>query len=278
MRYLAEIQDAFDSPELMDRAPGQRVGVLTAQGEELARRCRAMLEHWESWASQTHDAVGRDRDALRVGTLPGSFDLIADALTDLRRRRPELALRVVEYPDERLLEAMAQGEVDLGFGTLSAEGVPPRLTYTPLGPLPWVVIMPQEWAPRFSARLRLRDLDGVPLVVTRSGPARRRLERYFAEYGDGPLTLNPAFEVGSTPRLVEMVARGFGPALVSRFRVAFVPSNVVVRPLLDGPAPLSAGVYTRRGAALGKLARDLIATARRRFKTLSRKPTPQRAS
>jgi DNA-binding transcriptional LysR family regulator len=270
LRILEEIREAFDAPELLQRAPGQRVGVLTPEGEVLARRARTLVEVWEQWLVATHDALEQSRDAVRVGTLPGSFDLIADLLTELRVRRPDLPMRVVEYPDERLVEAMEGGAVDLGFGTLGPEGVPPRLEFETLGPLPWSVILPASMADAFPKRLRLSDLDGVPLVVTRGGPARRRLERYFEEYESGPIVLDPAFEVGSTPRMVEMVGRGFGPALVSRFRLAFLPENVLVRPLLDGPAPLQAGVFTRRGAVLTPAAKELLRTARRRFTELSR--------
>jgi DNA-binding transcriptional LysR family regulator len=67
-----------------------------------------------------------------------------------------------------------------------------------------------------------------------------------------------------------MVARGFGPALVSRFRVGFAPRNVVALPLLDGPAPLVAGVFTRRGAVLPEAARTLIDQARERFAALTK--------
>jgi DNA-binding transcriptional LysR family regulator len=117
--------------------------------------------------------------------------------------------------------------------------------------------------------MRLEDLDGVPLVVTRAGPARARLEREFAHYAAGPLVLNAAFQVGSTPRVVEMVARGFGPAIVSRFRLAFLPEGVEVRPLVDGPAPLTAGVFTRAGTRLGWAAKKLLGAAQTRFAELA---------
>lgn len=276
LRWLAELREAFGAPELLERAPGQRRGVLTSEGEELARRARAMIEAWERWCIGTHDALEQSRGAVRVGTLPGSFDLIADLLTDLRTRRPEVALRIVEYPDERLVDALEQGEVDVGFGTLDPARLPGRVDFEPFGRLAWAVILPRAMKDRFPRRLRLRDLDNVPLVVTRGGPARARLERYFAEYDEGPLVLNPAFEVGSTPRMVEMVARGFGPAIVSRFRLAFIPPEVEARPLLDGPAPLIAGAFTRRGATLPPAGRELVAAARSHFRALNRAGENQR--
>ncbi len=268
-RVLETLERAYDAPELLQRAPGQRHGVLTPAGQELARRARVLLRSWSRWQASTRDALQRMRQSLRLGTLAGSFDLLADILVELRRAWPDLALQVAEYPDDRLLDAVDAGQVDLGFGTLDPLGVPPRLRFESLGPLPWAVIVPRSWGGTLPERVRLRDLDGVPLVVTRVGPARERLEREFAQYRTGPLVLNAAFEVGSTPRVVEMVARGFGPAVVSRFRLSFLPPDVEVRPLRDGPAPLMAGVFSRRDAHPTQVTAELVDRARRRFRTLS---------
>lgn len=269
LRVLETLQRAYDAPELLQRARGQRHGVLTPAGQELARRARVMLRSWARWQQVTRDALQRMRRSLRLGTLAGSFDLLADILVELRRAWPDLALQVVEYPDDRLLDAVDAGHVELGFGTLDPQGVPPRLQFESLGPLPWAVIVPRSWGDRLPASVRLRDLDGVPLVVTRVGPARERLEREFAQYRTGPLVLHAAFEVGSTPRVVEMVARGFGPAVVSRFRLSFLPPDVEVRPLRDGPAPLMAGVFSRRDAHPTPATTELVDRARRRFRALS---------
>jgi len=274
MRVLEKLERMFDTPELLQRAPGQRQGVLTPAGQELARRARVQLRAWARWNAATRDALERTRRSVRLGTLAGSFDLLADILVELRVTSPELSVHVVEYPVDRLLDAVDAGEVDLGFGTLDPLGVPPRLSFEALGPLPWAVIVPADWPGSLPERVRLSDLDGVPLVITRVGPARERLEREFAQYRTGPLVLNPAFEVASTPRMVEMVARGFGPAVVSRFRLSFLPSTVEVRPLRDGPSPLSAGVFRRRDAKATELTTELVERARRRFQTLSGESHP----
>jgi DNA-binding transcriptional LysR family regulator len=270
LRHLQQLQRALRAPPLIRRAAGQRTGALTEPGEQLLRRASVMLAHWERFVVETTDALSTLDATVRVGTLAGSFDLIADILADLRREAPQLPLSVIELPDDRLLAALTEGQVDLGFGTADAKAAVPRgLSFRTLGPLPWAVILPRAQARRFKAKMRLADLDGVPLVVLRSGPARERLEREFAQYAGRPLVLNAAFQVGSTPRVVDMVARGFGPAIVSRFRLAFLPKGVVVRPLTDGPAPLSAGVYLRRGARLGPAASHLLDRAATRFSDLA---------
>ncbi|MBC8072175.1 MAG: LysR family transcriptional regulator, partial [Deltaproteobacteria bacterium] len=250
VRLLQRLERGFEVDALLERAPGQRQGLLTPQGAELVRRARVILRAWDDWGASTRDALVGRRAVLRIGALPGSFDLIAQPLSDLRARHPGLTLRVGEYDDEPLVEAIRSGDVDLGFATIERERAPAGLSATVLGELSWAVIVPRAEAARFSATIRLQELAAVPLVVLRSGPVRERIERAFAEHPGGPLVLDAAFEVGATPRLVELVARGFGPAIVSRFRLAFLPKGVLARPLLDGPAPLRAGVLHRRGAAL----------------------------
>lgn len=276
MRVLTHLERAFGVTTLLERAAGQRIGVLTPEGEELQRRARAIVQQWDEWKVATRDALARQHAALRIGTLPGSFDLIAEPLSELRAAHPELALRVTEYTDERLLDAIRSGAVDLGFGTVTPALAPTRLTVDILGELGWSVIVPRAMAARFAATVRLRELHGVPMIVLSHGPARERIESAFAEADGGPFVLDAAFEVGSTPRIVELVARGFGPAIVSRFRLAFLPPEVVVRTLVDGPPPLRAGVLRRRGAKPSDAATRLLALARARFTELATTPRGRR--
>jgi LysR family positive regulator for ilvC len=265
-RYLKELRLHFDAPELLRRSPGQREGVLSPEGEQLAEQARLILARWNQWDAQTKDLIARSRTAVRVGALAGAFDLIVDLLEELRTREPDLPLRVVEYPEPRLLEGVASGEVDLAFGSVP-EAVPRHLHFETLGPLDWAVIIPESRASDFPNPLSLDDLDGVPMIITASGPARERIEEEFKNAGR---SLNAAFEVGSTPRMVEMVGRGFGVAIVSRFRTGFLPEGAMVRSLTDGPSPLMAGVFTRKGTSLGPASQELVRRARRRFAELSR--------
>ncbi|MCA9662519.1 MAG: LysR family transcriptional regulator [Myxococcales bacterium] len=268
-RYLAELEAFFGESELLRRSPGQRSGVPTPAGEELAQRARLLLQHWDQWLVSTADALQQRRRAVRVGALPGTLDLISDLLAELRAGDPDLPLYVVECLDDELAKAVARGDVDLGFGTLDPAGVPPRLRFHDLGELPWVVIVPSAEAPRWPAHLSLVDLDGAPMVVTRGGPARAALARAFAEHPEGPLHLQRAVEVGSTPRVVEAVARGFGVAVVSRFRAAFLPAGVELRALEGGPPVLRAGAFSRRGDTLSGAGAELLERARRRFAEVS---------
>jgi DNA-binding transcriptional LysR family regulator len=105
---------------------------------------------------------------------------------------------------------------------------------------------------------------------------RAEIERRFVEHDGGPYFLNAVAEVESTPRLVDLVARGFGIGLVSRLRLSFLPPSLVVRPLIDGPAPLRAGIFLRRGVEPSALERELISRARQRFLELT-KPRRRRA-
>lgn len=268
-RYLAELRTALDAPELFRRAPGQREGVLTAEGEALVQRARLLLKTWDQWVATTRDALAKDRRRLRVGAIAGSFDLITDLLIELRAEEPGLPLKVFEYTSAQLLDRVEAGEVDLGFGTLPSEGVPERLRFERLGLLELALIAPKSLGSSLPDPVSLEDLPRIPMVVPRSGAARESLDRQLADHPSGPLFLDAVCEVESAPRMVELVARGFGAAVVSRFRLAFLPKGVVVRTLAGGPPPLEGGVFTRRGVERGEIAERLISRARARFEAIS---------
>lgn len=267
-RRLTELERILDAPPLLQRGPGQREGVLTLAGEALVERAKAMLRGWDQWIATTRDEVGRQHEQLRIGALGGSLDLVVDLLVEMRDERPELAMRVLELPAGELTERVLDGHIDLGFGTATAEGLPKGLAFLTLGALDFVLIAPKRLSKRLPIAPRISDLDDVPLVVPRSGALRELLERRYHERG---LPLRPVAEVESTPRMVELVSRGFGVAVVSRFRLAFTPPGVVVRSLADGPAPLRAGVFTRKEAARRPIEAELIARARARYRSIARR-------
>ncbi|MFO0723177.1 MAG: LysR family transcriptional regulator substrate-binding protein [Myxococcota bacterium] len=273
MRHLTELQEALSAPELLERAPGMREGVLTPEGEVLRRRARLILRHWAQWELSTKDAIAAGTPRLRLGAIAGSFDLLLGVLDELRAAEPEVVLKVIEYPGEELVDRVIGGEVDLGFGTLARGASARGAAFIALGTLDYVLIAP----PRLIGKggpASLADLDGVPMVVPRQGALREEIERRFLEHDRGPLYLNAVAEVESTPRLVELVARGFGVGLVSRLRLSFLPSGLVVRALSDGPSALRAGIFIRRGVEPSALEQALITRARARFLELMR---PRRA-
>ena len=268
-RRLAELEQALGAPPLFERRPGRRRQLLTAEGHEVARRARILLEHWRRSTTALRDAVARP-GRVRVGTLAGSFDLLVDLFAGGvgGPEGAELRYTVRELPEDRLLSALAAGEVDLAFGTRRSE-TPAHLRFERLGSLGWAAIVPVGWVARFPPVLDVDDLADIPLVVLTSGPARAHVDRWFASAPGGPVVPAYAFETGSTPRLVEMVARGLGVGLVSRFRLSFLTERVAVRPLRTEPAPLVAGIYRRAGAPPSPAIRRLVQAARRRFVALA---------
>ncbi len=270
-RRLEELEALLSSPPLLLRGPGQREGVLTPAGEALVGRARAMIRDWDRWVATTRDEVARHEDQLRVGALGGSLDLVVELVIALRKERPELPVHLTELPAHELLERLGAGAIDLGFGTAPPEGTPRGLQFETLGTLEHAVIAARPLARRLPESPSIADLATVPLVVLRAGALREGMERAFAQHPRGPLAFRPVAEVESTPRVVELVAHGLGVAVVSRFRLAFAPKGLVVRPLVDGPKPLRAGVYTRANATLRAVEEELVRRARARFHSIAQR-------
>ncbi len=262
-RCLDELRHALGGRELLQRRPGQRQVVPTPVGKAFEPRARAILARWHQWQLDTQDALGVAAQSVRIGALSGAFDLLAAIVMELAEEHPPGTFRIIEYPADQLRAAVSSGAVDLGVGTAGAEGLEAGLAFDEIGPLPWSVIVPARQAQQFGDPVSLLELHEVPMVVHRRGPARTLLERCFEAHPEGPLSLVSTVEVQSTPRMVDMVAKGFGPAIVTRFRLQFLPEQgVLVRALTDGPAPLVAGIYTRRGLPLAPLAQTLWARTR----------------
>jgi DNA-binding transcriptional LysR family regulator len=268
-RLLAELESTLGGVALLERSPGQRAVRLTPAGAELEVRARSFLARCDRWVAETRDALVTEAPRVRVGAVGGSFDLIADLLGELAGHGPDARVESIELPGGRLVDAVLRGEVDLGFGPAELGALPADLAFEGLGPLTWSVIVPAARAAEFPASVPVGRLEREAMIVTRSGPAREVVERCFARAVGGPFALRAAHQVESTPRIVDLVARGLGVAIVSGFRIAFLPPGVVVRALEGGPAPLVAGVLTRRDRRLGSDARWLLARARARFEALT---------
>lgn len=262
-RHLSDLQDSLGGAELLQRRPGQRQVLATPAGLALEVRARAILARWDQWQAETKEALSLAQRSVRIGALSGAFDLLADLVMQVAKGHPPGTFTLVEYPSGSLRPAVATGSVDFAVGTAGAEGLERNLRFDEVGPLPWSVIVPAHRAHAFADPLSLVDLHEVPMVVPRSGPTRTLLQRCFEAHPEGPLSLVSTVEVESTPRMVDMVAKGFGPAIVTRFRLQFLPQQgVQIRALKDGPAPLVAGIYTRRGVKLSALAQEMLQTMR----------------
>jgi DNA-binding transcriptional LysR family regulator len=217
---------------------------LTPEGARLLPLAEAAL----SGIAELDRAAGRpvaSEAELRLGAGDAlGREVVPRALARLLGRGGRLAVRVLEAPAVRLLEALRAGEIDLALVAADAAGPPAAgLVTEPLLTSPIEALFPKGDAPG------PRNADPAALAKRRlvalqpGSEFRRHLERAFAGRG---LPFRPAVEVGNLSLVRRFVAAGLGVGLVPAVAFSARPSDVAVTSTRARGIPPIAYVHARR--------------------------------
>jgi LysR family transcriptional regulator, hydrogen peroxide-inducible genes activator len=226
----------------------KRKVLMTPLGEEVAARARDLLRGAEDIAdlARAHGAPLSGR--LRLGVIPTIAPfLLPRVLPNLRRDYPDLRLALREDLTARLLERLANGELDVAILALPYDA--PDMEMEALFTDPFVLACPPGHPLAAKERVTGADLAEADLLLLEEGhclrdhalaacslPAPRR--------GDGMLGT-------SLGTLVQMVATGMGVTLLPRLAVEagiLMGTDLVTRPVAGGGARLL-GLAWRKSSA-----------------------------
>jgi LysR family hydrogen peroxide-inducible transcriptional activator len=243
---------------------------ITAAGEEVVRRARAVLDEVRGMVEIAHGFKHPLRGRLRVGVIPTIAPyLFPRVLPRVRRRHPELRLQLHEGRTSELVALLRRGELDLLVVALEAplEGLETK----PLFQDRFVVALPAGHRLAKRKRLREGDLASETILLLTEGHCLREQAlaacraRGADEIGD--------FRATSLATLVEMVSGGEGVTLLPELTV---PVEAKRRDLalvpFEPPAPFrTIGLAWR--AASGRAAEyALLAESLRPAQRVSRPP------
>lgn len=122
---------------------------------------------------------------LAIGTIMGAISgVLADALTRMRRKHPELRVEVVEDISARLLPLLDQGRLDLAICRTTVAQLPEHYESRALRDEPLAVIAGPDHPLANEERLSLSDLTASGWIVYPSNlPVRNLYEREFQDAG-----------------------------------------------------------------------------------------------
>jgi len=242
---------------LLDRV-GHR-GTLTAAGEIVYRRAKAMLAEGDDLAAELGELRGLGRGVLRLGLPPiGSNTLFAPLFAVYRSRYPGVAIRLAERGSKRLEELLQAGEVDLA-GLLLPVGEQFEWQEVRREPIDVLIHADHPLASRDS--VRLADLANIDFILF--GP----------EFALNPIILRACQQNGFTPNIaasssqidfiIELVAAKLGVGFLPRM-IAEQRSHPLVRCLtvLDAAMDWHMALVWRRGGFLSHAATAWLALAR----------------
>ena len=226
-RQIRDLERALDV-RLFDRV-GRRVH-LTAEGEDLLRRCRAILADTEDLVERGRALGSGTTGVLRVGTTPQTIEsVLAPFVPRFRRAHPGVDLQVVEDGGLRLLALLDRGEIHLALTAAGDE----RFARRELFPAVAMAVMRRTHPLAKRPTVDVAALATMPLLLLR----REFGTRQWFDAACQAQRVRPriVLESAAPQAIVALAGSGYG--------IGVVPSTVLVRgrgfhlaPVMNGDA------------------------------------------
>lgn len=213
---------------------------------ELADELRAKMSAYTAESLSTL-RVGSTQTATRVLDVPA-------ALGRLRGRYPQVRITMTAGPSAELIDAVADGSLDIALAGSVSPLPDPRLTFRPLAAAePLVAVVPvispapatSSTAPHGPIPLSQLAAAGPFIEFHPGSRLRTMVDSLFRDAG---LHREIIFELGQIADVTRCAANGLGIAVVPRvFTVGLESTGTAIRDIEGDPA-LTIGAYTRRSA------------------------------
>ena len=228
---------------LFDRV-GRRLQ-LTAEGEDIVRRSRRLLQEADSLRDRADALKSGLTGTLRVGGSPQHIEtVLAPFVSRFRRRHPDIEVNFVEDGGARINTRLEDGDVQVVLTSAHNDLFSGRLLY----PAYVLAVLASSNVSARRAAIDVSDLADEPLLL---------LQRSFASRGwfdaachNADISPRIVLESGAPATLIALAASGDG--------VAIVPSNVRIPRDSVKAVPV-----TYRGTPIGRWI--FVAWDRRRF-------------
>jgi len=237
-RQIKQLEDALGAP-LFTR--NNRNVELTAAGRTLLDRIEPLLRTLQQIPTELKALAEGQVGQVQVGfTGLAMATVLPEFLREFQRRYPGIRVELRESPTSAQIPALLAGELACGF--FHPDTSTPGLRTRDILREKNGVLLPADHPLASRTTIRLRDLEGTPLVLF-------------------PRALNPGFydkiltacsRAGFTPRIAEevwprangigLVRAGIGATFVCPSEARHLPPEVAFRPL-EGPAPESRLVF-----------------------------------
>ncbi len=175
-------------------------------------------------------------------SVTASYSFLYDLLNRFRERYPGIELKLHTGDTAQTLERVRQEQEDIGIAALP-EHLPREVVMQTLATTPLVFIASAARKDLHAARPL--DWAGIPMILSESGLARERVDRWFRGQKIKPSIYA---QVAGNEAIVSMVSLGFGVGLVPKLVVDNSPlaHNIRILDIDHGMADFSIGVCVLR--------------------------------
>jgi LysR family transcriptional regulator, regulator for metE and metH len=210
---LREIERRLEVELVKAQGRGIRV---TAAGERLARRARAILAALDTAEDEARDTEARNGGRLRLTTeCYTCYHWLPRALAELRRRLPRLQLELVPEATRRPFAALLAREVDLAI--VSSPDEHPEIVRTPLFGDELVALVHPDHRLARRPYAVAEDFAGEHLVLIAEPEHSTVILSVLAPAGVTPARVS---QLHLTEAVVETVKAGLGVTVMARWAVS----------------------------------------------------------
>lgn len=256
-RRLARMEEAVGAQLFVrDTSPMQ----LTAAGEQFRIHAEQTLLDWQ----QLRSAVGTEVSDLSGSltlycSVTASYSFLADLLSRFREKYPNVDLRIHTGDAAESIPRVESGEADVVIAA-RPDQLPAELTFKSMASSPLLFIAPRSVGNVMPLNPAETDWSQVPMVLSESGLARTRVNRWFESAGIEP---HIYAQVSGNEAIVSMVALGVGVGVVPELVLRNSPMSGRVRVLNVQPElePFAIGLCARTQSLHESLLQALWQTA-----------------
>jgi DNA-binding transcriptional LysR family regulator len=207
-RQLQLLQDTVEL-KLFDTVSHRLV--LTSNGTEFLRHCRALVAQADAVLANAQSLGGGKTGVLRIGAAPQTIArFFPSFLERYERDHPNIRVNLVEASGARQIEMVAQGE--LQFAVTIAFAKQEQLATHPLPAIPLLVLSHRRYGLGVRGVVDLAHLDGLPLLLVGKDFAARAI--LDAACRLARVTPDVRFEGSAPHTLAALAEAGHGVAVV----------------------------------------------------------------
>lgn len=211
---IQALEELYET-KLFDRSSS--TVTLTQAGEILYKYAKDILSLYASAEKHVGELTGLVKGSVSVGasTTIGNF-LIPSVLADFRKTHPKIRVHLFVGNTKRIVELLNAGNID--FGLVEGDVTRQKLVVEKLLTDELVVIVSSlhPWAKK--KEVSIFDIVKEPFILREEGSGTRQvIEKYFGKHGISIHDIKASMMLGSTDAIKEVVERGVGMSLVSRW-------------------------------------------------------------
>lgn len=193
---------------------------------------RLFLEHVETWhvgldsiAGAAEEIRNSSMGRISLAAMSGlSFGLLNTVIGDFLRERPNVQLSLEVSSSNNTLRLISTFAIDVGLVQWRSDSQ--SVTLIKLPPFPAVCVMRCDHPLAAQDRVRIEDLNGEQLIsLHKSNPLRIRTDAALLTAG---VSVVRRIEASTAASICELVAQGFGLAIINPFTVSNLSASTIV--------------------------------------------------